>query len=142
MAIGKRLANPHLELFVATSEIRSLGNPFYRALNRLLDKHGFDAFAEDQCREFYAGSRGRPGVPPGVYFRMLMVGYLEGLGSERGIAMCRLVGTAQLSGNRTSEEPAGAFDAFEDTEAAERGGACGGVQFCVGIVEGFGVVAG
>ena len=48
--------------------------------------HGFDEFAEEQCREFYAGNRGRPGVPPGVYFGMLTVGYLEGLGSERGIA--------------------------------------------------------
>ena len=71
---------------MATSDIRALDNPFYRALNGLLEEHGFDEFAEEQCREFYAGNRGRPGVPPGVYFRMLMVGYLEGLGSERGIA--------------------------------------------------------
>ena len=49
-------------------------------------ENGFDGFAEEACREFYAGNRGRPGVPPGVYFRMLMVGYLEGIGSERGIA--------------------------------------------------------
>ena len=86
MAIGRRRRTPQQELFVATSDIRALDNPFYRALNGLLDEHGFDEFAEEQCREFYAGNRGRPGVPPGVYFRMLMVGYLEGLGSERGIA--------------------------------------------------------
>ena len=55
-------------------------------MDRLLREHGFDGFAEETCREFYAGNRGRPGVPPGVYFRMLMVGYLEGIGSERGIA--------------------------------------------------------
>ena len=71
---------------MATSDIRALDNPFYRALNGVLEEHGFDEFAEERCREFYAGSRGRPGVPPGVYFRMLMVGYPEGLGSERGIA--------------------------------------------------------
>ena len=47
---------------------------------------GFDAFAEDTCRAFYAHRRGRPSIPPGVYFRMLLVGYLEGIGSERGIA--------------------------------------------------------
>ena len=86
MAIGRRRRAPQQELFVATSDIRALDNPFYRALNGLLEEHGFDEFAEEQCREFYAGNRGRPGVPPGVYFRMLMVGYLEGLGSERGIA--------------------------------------------------------
>ena len=86
MAIGRRRRAPQQELFVAASDIRALDNPFYRALNGLLEEHGFDEFAEEQCREFYAGNRGRPGVPPGVYFRMLMVGYLEGLRSERGIA--------------------------------------------------------
>ena len=69
------------------SEIRSSANPFYQALDRLLEKHGFDTFAEDTCRAFYVENRGRPGIPPGVYFRMMMVGYLEGIGSERGIAL-------------------------------------------------------
>ena len=86
MAMGRRRKGRQRELFVAASEVRALGNPFYRALNRLLDEHGFDEFAEEACREFYAEKRGRPGIPPGVYFRMLMVGYLEGIGSERGIA--------------------------------------------------------
>ena len=86
MAIGKRRKGRQQEMFVAASEIRALGNPFYRALNRLLEEQGFDDFAEEVCREFYAEKRGRPGIPPGVYFRMLMVGYLEGIGSERGIA--------------------------------------------------------
>ena len=73
---------------VVRGDQRHLGarQSFYRALNGLLEEHGFDEFAEEQCAEFYSGNRGRPGVPPGVYFRMLMVGYLEGLGSERGIA--------------------------------------------------------
>ena len=62
------------------------GQPLLRALNRLLEEEGFDEFAEETCREFYAEKRGRPGIPPGVYFRMLLVGYLEGIGSERGIA--------------------------------------------------------
>ena len=86
MAIGRRPEARQHNMFVAASEIRAGGNPFYRALDRLLRENGFDGFAEETCREFYAGSRGRPGVPPGVYFRMLMVGYLEGIGSERGIA--------------------------------------------------------
>ena len=86
MAIGRRRKGRQREMFVAASRIRALGNPFYRALNELLDEHDFDDFAEVICREFYAEKRGRPGIPPGVYFRMLMVGYLEGIGSERGIA--------------------------------------------------------
>jgi transposase len=78
------------ELFIAANAVGALGNPFYAALDKLLRKRGFDEFAEEACREFYAERMGRPGLPPGVYFRMLMVGYLEGIGSERGIAWrCR-----------------------------------------------------
>ena len=86
MALGKRPEGRQEELFVATSGIRRLSHPFYRALERLLQAEGFDAFAEETCGEFYAPTRGRPGIPPGVYFRMLPVGYMEGIGSERGIA--------------------------------------------------------
>src|SRR5580765_6786237 len=57
----------------------------YERLNRLLDKRGFDAFAENACLSFYA-KVGRPGLAPGVYFRALLVGYFEGIDSERGIA--------------------------------------------------------
>ena len=61
------------------------GHPFYERLNRLLDKRGFDEFAESACESFYAKT-GRPGLAPGVYFRALLVGYFEGIDSERGIA--------------------------------------------------------
>jgi len=73
-------------MFVATEALQARGNPFYRAFDALLDRHGFDEFVEDLCRPFYADEEGRPGIPPGVYFRMMMVGYLEGLDSERAIA--------------------------------------------------------
>jgi len=86
MALGKRPEGRQEELFVATSDIRRLSHPFYRALERLLQAEGFDAFAEETCGEFYAPTRGRPSIPPGVYFRMLLIGYMEGIGSERGIA--------------------------------------------------------
>ena len=86
MAMGRQRSAPEQALFVATSEISAAENPFYRALNGLLGESGFDEFTEDLCQEFYAGNVGRPGIPPGVYFRMMMVGYLEGIGSERGIA--------------------------------------------------------
>ena len=86
MALGRRRRERQEDLFVARSEIRSAGNPFYAALNGLLDANGFDDFVEELCREFYSETRGRPSVAPGVYFRMLMVGYLEGIDSDRGIA--------------------------------------------------------
>lgn len=90
MAIGKRPSVRQEALFVATSEISVTEHPFYRALDKLLREDGFDEFAEEACAEFYAGNVGRPGIPPGVYFRALMVGYLEGISSERGIAWrCR-----------------------------------------------------
>jgi transposase len=75
------------ELFVTSADLpRSAGHPFYDRLNRLLAGHGFDAYVEDLCRPYYADGQGRPGIPPGVYFRMLFVGYFEGIDSQRGIA--------------------------------------------------------
>lgn len=62
------------------------GHPFYMKLNELLGEAGFDCWVEGLCKEFYANGKGRPSIPPGVYFRMLLVGYFEGLGSQRGIA--------------------------------------------------------
>ena len=90
MAMGKMPGERQEELFIAASAVGALDNPFYAALDKLLRKSGFDEFAEETCREFYAARMGRPGLPPGGYFRMLMAGYLEGIGSERGIAWrCR-----------------------------------------------------
>ena len=86
MAIGKRNKPKQQSFWIATSEIspRS-GHPFYTRLNTLLDKDGFDEWLEQECTPFFS-SGGRPSIPPGVYFRMLFVGYLEGIQSERGIA--------------------------------------------------------
>jgi transposase len=61
------------------------GHPFYERLNTVLDKQRFDSFVEQACACFYSKT-GRPGLAPGVYFRCLLVGYFEGLDSERGIA--------------------------------------------------------
>ena len=84
--MGKRKSE-QAPLWVATSDLPvSPGHPFYARLNAILDEAGFDRFAEEQCREFYAPVMGRPGLPPGRYFRLLLVGYFEGLDSERGIA--------------------------------------------------------
>jgi transposase len=88
MAMGKR--KPRQEsLFIAADQLaQTPGHPFYQKLNALLDEAGFDRWVERRCRQYYEQEepRGRPSVPPGVYFRMLFVGYFEGLGSQRGIA--------------------------------------------------------
>src|SRR6266446_1098335 len=87
MSLGKCGPNERQEpiWIEAASLATPVGHPFYERLNRLLDKRGFDAFAENACLSFYA-KVGRPGLAPGVYFRSLMVGYFEGIDSERGIA--------------------------------------------------------
>jgi len=74
-------------MWIPTTDLPvSPGHPFYVRLNAILDEAGFDRFAEEQCREFYAPVMGRPSLPPGRYFRLLLLGYFEGLDSERGIA--------------------------------------------------------
>ena len=73
--------------WVSTASLaRPASHPFYERLNRLFEESGFDEFVESLCEPFYADSLGRPSVTPGIYFRMLMVGYFEGIDSERGIA--------------------------------------------------------
>jgi transposase len=74
------------ELIAVWSEIpRSPGHAFYDKLQKLLREAGFDAFVEDLCKSYYAAKMGAPSLPPGRYFRMHMVGYFEGIDSERGI---------------------------------------------------------
>jgi transposase len=85
MVMGKKQASPGVFWVAAQDIAASPGNPFYERLNRFLDKHKFDQLAEKACRPYYADTMGRPSIPPGVYFRMLFVGYFEGLDSERGI---------------------------------------------------------
>ena len=83
----KRRKPKQADFWVPTADLaRSPGHPFYERLNRLLGEHGFDPFVEARCAKFYAERMGRPSVPPGVYFRMLLIGFFEGLDSERGIA--------------------------------------------------------
>ncbi len=86
MAMGKRTSE-QAAMWIPTTDLPvSPGHPFYARLNAILDAAGFDRFAEEQCRPFYAAVMGRPSLPPGRYFRLLLLGYFEGLDSERGIA--------------------------------------------------------
>ena len=86
--MGKRpAARPGSPLWVTTADLpTSDGHPFFERLNRVLEDSGFDAFVEGLCSVFYAARLGRPSLRPGRYFRMLLIGYFEGLSSERGIA--------------------------------------------------------
>lgn len=75
------------QLWVTHTELATgPGHPFYTRLNELLDQEKFDEFAEVECAQFYAERNGRPSLPPGTYFRLLLIGYFEGIDSERGIA--------------------------------------------------------
>lgn len=88
MAMGKRSGRQRQEeLWVPSSRIvQSAGHVFYNRLNDVLATHRFDARVEQLCRRFYKGPQGQPSLPPGVYFRCLLIGFFEGLDSERGIA--------------------------------------------------------
>ena len=85
MALGKRKPQQN-ELFIPTAKLATgPGHPFYTKLNEVLAEAGFDEFVERLCAPYYKEG-GRPGIPPGVYFRMLFIGYFEGLDGQRGIA--------------------------------------------------------
>jgi transposase len=106
MALGKRKSECQ-ELWVATTDLpRSPGHPFYQQLNRLLAEDGFDAWLEKLCAPYYHATQGRPSIPPGIYFRMILVGYFEGLSSQRGIAWrcCDSRSLAEFLGYRPTEE--------------------------------------
>jgi transposase len=86
MAMGTRREQQE-ELWIPTCALaRPASHPFYERLSELLAEHDFDRFVEAKCRGFYAATMGRPGLAPGAYFRLLLVGYFEGIDSERGIA--------------------------------------------------------
>jgi transposase len=87
MSMGRRKAELQGQMFIAVCDLPSAaGHPFYEKLNQALRAMEFDRRIEEVCRKFYEESVGRPSIPPGVYFRMLLIGYFEGIDSERGIA--------------------------------------------------------
>ena len=99
MAMGTR--DPEQPpLWIAASDLPvSPGHPFYTRLNALLDANGFDTFVEDACRSFSAPVLGRPSLAPGRYFRLLLVGYFEGIDSERGIIETEKASRALMPSN-------------------------------------------
>ena len=87
MGMGRRKRERQQEMWVATASLPDVPrHVFYEKLNQLLDEHDFDTFVEDLCEPYYAANVGRDSIPPGLYFRMLFVGYFEDIDSQRGIA--------------------------------------------------------
>src|SRR3954449_9800606 len=88
MAMGTRKNRQRQhELWIAATDVEQTpANAFYDQLNTILERRRFDNTVEHLCRRYYQGPYGRPSLAPGVYFRMLLIGYFEGLDSERGIA--------------------------------------------------------
>jgi transposase len=88
MSMGTRQHRQRQEdLWITHHELaQAPAHPFYQGLNELLDSEKFDEFVEKECAGFYAANNGRPSLTPGIYFRLLLVGYFEGIDSERGIA--------------------------------------------------------
>jgi transposase len=97
MAMGKRRRHAkQASMWVATEDLpRSAAHPFYRRLNQIFDQDDFDGYVEGLCQRFYADEVGRPGLPPERYFRLLLIGYFEGLDAERAIA-CRAADSLAL----------------------------------------------
>jgi transposase len=86
MAMGTRREQQEGLWIPSCTLARPTSHPFYERLNELLAQHDFDRFVESKCQRFYASKMGRPGLAPGIYFRLLLVGYFEGIDSERGIS--------------------------------------------------------
>lgn len=87
MAMGTRkMRERQPDLWYAGELPTAPGHPFYKRLNEVLDNAQFDRFCETSCADFYHQKLGRPSLPPGQYFRIMMIGFFEGLDSERGIA--------------------------------------------------------
>jgi transposase len=88
MSMGTRQHRQRQEdLWISHNELpQGPAHPFYQRLSELLEDEKFDEFAEKACAKFYAARNGRPSLAPGIYFRLLLLGYFEGMDSERGIA--------------------------------------------------------
>jgi len=98
MAMGRRRTQRQQQLWVDTQSLaKAPGHPFYERLSKILDEYGFDALVEEQSAKFYAKKMGRPSLAPAVYFRLLLIGFFEGIDSERGIAW-RLADSITLRG--------------------------------------------
>jgi hypothetical protein len=132
MAMGTRKHRQRQEqLWVTHAELATgPGHPFYTRLNELLDQEKFDEFAEAECAPFYADKNGRPSLPPGTYFRLLLIGYFEGIDSERGIAW------RAADAHRSGRRHAGSLNHLQNPQADRRRDAPESVSVGIGRVGG------
>ena len=88
MGLGRRKNEWRADFFVSTSRMSSPGHIFHKMLNQMLSEACFDRWIESRCEPYYepSNTRRRPSIPPRIYFRMLLVGYFDGIDSQRGIA--------------------------------------------------------
>ena len=108
MAMGTREQDDQGSFWIPTSALpMSASHPFYEQVNRILDGRGFDGFVQDLCRKFYHERMGRPSLAPAVYFRLMMIGYFEGIDSERGMAwrVADSLGLRRFLGYSLTESP-------------------------------------
>src|SRR5947209_17256385 len=122
MAMGTRKSRERQEpLWYGTELPAAPGHPFYNRLNEALEKAGFDSHCEESCEGFYHARLGRPSLAPGLYFRIMMIGFFEGLDSERGIGVAsgRFTHAAAVSLPWIGREHARPCDDFAD-QAADR----------------------
>ena len=125
MAMGKRRRHAkQASMWVATEDLpRSAAHPFYRRLNQILDQDDFDGYVEGLCQRFYADEVGRPGLPPGRYFRLLLIGYFKGLDARarHRVACGGFLGAPRVSRAGAARCAAGSFDDFANP-APDRSG--------------------
>ena len=136
MGMGRRKHRQDT-LWVATAELpRTAGHVFYERVNRILNETEFDRFVEDACEKFYAAVMGRPSLAPGKYFRMLLVGYFEGIDSERGIAWrcADSLSLREFLGVGLSDAVPDHFDGFANPTADRSGDAWKGLFVDVGCI--------
>src|SRR6266498_3442506 len=146
MSMGTRQHRQRQEdLWITHNELaRGPAHPFYQRLNELLDSEKFDEFVEKECAGFYADNNGRPSLAPGMYFRLLLLGYFEGIDSERGIAWraADSLGLRRFLGVGLDESTTGSLDHLTDTPADRRRHAPEGILLGAGIAGRSGPVAG
>ena len=129
MAMGKRRAKQDALFFSAQEIPQAASHPFYVKVNEILERNKVDKRLEHLCKRFYKPVMGRPSMPPGVYFRMLLIGYFEGIDSERGIAwrVADSLSLREFLGFSLDRVDAGPFDDVADAPADAGGDAQGGV---------------
>ncbi len=106
MALGRRNGARQGEFWVATHQLpTSPGHVFYEKPRTSFWRKGSSMSGSRNVCESYSCQTRASWIPPGVYFRMLLAGYFEGIGSQRGIAWrCSDSPSLQVPGDRSPQK--------------------------------------